>query len=148
MTESKDPTEGRVYGGASNLIHIPDGERQSMGVAMAAQLSLRMRTRAFTSGARTLGQAFGDDGKANEQPLCPGCYMVAIVAMAVELAQKNGQSITELGNSLSRAFDQLAKGGVAERNMEWIDVQLDPPQPTDADIELAWTRATFGGFPL
>lgn len=152
MTKSIDPTEGRVYGGAVNLIHIADGERQKLGVRIASALDQHMRMNAVVNGSRSPEQAWGDPVRQRpRQSLCPGCYMVAIVATAVELAQQNGQSITELGRSLSAAFKQLEEGGLAERNMEWIDVLLDPPEstgPTDADIELAWTRATLGGYPL
>jgi len=170
MTRAIDPTEGRVYGGANNLIHIPDGERQQFGEALSNMLEAKMRTRAVQVGARTREQAWGGDtyNRVQRQLLCPGCYMVAIVATAVALAERNGQSITELGNSLSAAFADLAKNGSGERNMEWIDVQLDA-EPLDGDYSvvgerpqevaqafdtadpellLAWNRATFGGYPL
>ena len=165
MTRAIDPTEGRVYGGANNLIHIPDGERKLVGTLLAEALDANMRHRAVQTGARTATQTWSP---TQRQPLCPGCYMVAIVATAVALAERNGQSITELGNSLSRAFADLAKNGSGERNMEWIDVQLDA-EPLDGDYSvvgerpkevaqafdtadpeliLAWNRATFGGYPL
>lgn len=153
MTEAIDPTEGRVYGGASNLIHIPDGERKRFGEELANALDWQMRRRAYATGARTQQQAYGSDGSViraapDAQPLCPGCYMVAIVAMAVTLAERNGQSVTELGNSLSAAFADLAKNGSGQRNMEWIDVQLDPEPPTETELEVQWTRAVYAGFPL
>lgn len=131
MTESIDPTEGRVYGGARNLIHLADGTREEFGAYMATQLDMTMRNRAVRNKSRTPEQAWGDpDRQQPRQQLCPGCYMVAIVATAVALAERNGQSITELGNSLSKAFADLAKYGADARNMEWIDVQLDSAQPS------------------
>lgn len=165
MTESIDPTEGRVYGGARNLIHLADGTREEFGEYIATQIDMTMRNRAVRGQQRTPEQAWGDpDRQQPRQPLCPGCYMVAVVATAVALAERNGQSITELGNSLSAAFAAIARNGIGERNMEWIDVQLDPPDdaeplagaeryegehdplriPTDAEIEAAWNRVFPG----
>lgn len=160
MTTAINPTEGRVYGGASNLIHIADGQRENVGAYLARMLDAHMRAEAVRNGARSEAQAWGDpDRRAPRQQLCPGCYMVAIVATAVKLAEENGQSVQELGRSLSVAFDAIAKNGTSERNMEWIDVQLDPePAPQqqqqayeDGDALVAMARAgmvIFPGTPL
>lgn len=159
MTESINPTEGRVYGGASNLIHLADGTREEFGSLVATYVDHMMRTRAVQGGARTQDQAYGDaERRIPRQQLCPGCYMVAIVATAVALAERNGQSVQELGRSLSVAFDAIAKNGTGERNMEWIDVQLDPPPmpqqqqaQDDGDMFVTMARAginTFPGVPL
>lgn len=173
MTNAINPTEGRVYGGASNLIHIADGQRENVGAYLARMLDAHMRAEAVRNGARSEAQAWGDpDRRAPRQQLCPGCYMVAIVAAAVKLAEENDQSVQELGRSLSVAFDAIAKNGTSERNMEWIDVQLDPPQivdgidlrtgavatpqqqqqaQDDGDLFVAMARAgvnTFPGVPL
>lgn len=153
MTNAINPTEGRVYGGASNLIHLADGTRADFGALVATYVDSQMRQRAVVAGARTQDQAYGDaDRQQPRQQLCPGCYMVAIVATAVTLAERNGQSVQELGRSLSMAFAAIAENGTSERNMEWIDVQLDPePQQTDGDMFVAMARAginTFPGIPL
>ncbi len=160
MTNAINPTEGRVYGGASNLIHLADGTREEVGRMLATHLDTMMRFRAVQGGARTQDQAYGDAGRRiRRQQLCPGCYMVASVAAAVALAERNGQSVQELGNSLSAAFDAIAKNGTGERNMEWIDVQLDsPPMPQqqqqsyeegDALVQMARAGLVlFPGTPL
>src|SRR5688572_17757371 len=91
-------TEGRVYGGDPNLIHINDGERADMGLRMAEHLDRRMRDE--YKGERTLDQRV-------DQPLCPGCYMIAMFNMAITLADENGQSRTELARSMRNAFEKL-----------------------------------------
>lgn len=58
-------------------------------------------------------------------PLCPGCYMVALFNAAITLAERNGQSLRELGNSLGDAFKQLAMDGGHPESIESITVQLD-----------------------
>lgn len=149
MTEAIDPTEGRVYGGARNLIHLADGTREVVGGTLAAFLDGEMRMRAVRNGSRTQNEAYGDaDRRIPRQQLCPGCYMVAIVAMAVKLAEANGQSVTELGNSLSAAFAAIAVNGTGERNMEWIDVQLDaPPMPQQQQMmDEADAHRAFAAF--
>ncbi len=160
MTTAINPTEGRVYGGARNLIHIADGQRENVGAYLARMLDAHMRAEAVRNGSRSEAQAWGDpDRRAPRQQLCPGCYMVAIVAAAVKLAEENDQSVQELGRSLSAAFAAIAENGTGERNMEWIDVQLDPePMPQqqqqaqdDGDMFVAMARAgvnTFPGVPL
>lgn len=124
-----DPDTGkeRVYGGDTGLIHVADGSRQQLGADMALMLSNRMRVDAMASGARTEQQAI-------EQNLCPGCYMVVVLNMAIELAKRNGQSLSELGNSLGAAFLQLADGGL--KDLEHITVQLDPEPINDRDFAI------------
>lgn len=98
---TQNGTDGRVYGGDCNLIHVADGKRAELGAAMAYTLENQMRKDAFARGDRTLMDA------AN-QPLCPGCYMVVGFDMLVTLARQNGQSLQELGRTMARAFDNLA----------------------------------------
>lgn len=86
-------TLGRVYGGDEEKVHIADGQRGSFGVALADTLDRAMR------------QADPDSG---DKPLCPGCYMIALLGAAITLAQRNGQSLVELGQSMSYAFTQIA----------------------------------------
>jgi hypothetical protein len=118
-TRNNDPTNGRVYGGDSGLVHIKDGNRVAMGIHTAMFLDDSMRSAAFADGDRTLEQA-------DNQNLCPGCYMVALFNAAVHLAQQNGQSLDELGRSMSEAFGMLAKNeNPTALYIESIIVQLD-----------------------
>lgn len=110
-------TEGRVYGGNPSLIHVKDGTRAQVGAFVASQLAVEMRWRAVEDGSRSMGEVLS-------QKLCPGCYMVVLFNAAVKLAQDNGQSLTELGNSMSAAFKALAEGG--PEAIEEIEVLLDP----------------------
>jgi hypothetical protein len=115
-TRQFNATEGRVYGGDCGLIHIADGERASVGYTLATWLDSHMRADAISSGRRTREEA-------DAQDLCPGCYMVALFNAAVTLAQQNGQTLQELGDSMAEAFHHLATGG-ADR-IEHINVVLD-----------------------
>jgi hypothetical protein len=136
-TRKRDATLGRVYGGDSGLIHIADGQRVRFGREVGSFVSVKMRREAVLSGQRN-----GEE--AAQLNLCPGCYMVAIFNCAVELANKNHQSLVELGNSLSRAFAQLAKDPSVE-NIEHIGVLLDSYDKARsralwAQVESAFTR--------
>jgi hypothetical protein len=105
--------DNRVYGGDPKYVHIPDGMRKAFGRAIAVQIDKRMRLVA--------------KGKPDGKPLCPGCYMVALVNAAITLADANGQSRKELGQSMAQAFLDLAanpKQGLTEE----IAVKLDPPE--------------------
>lgn len=84
-------TQGRVYGGDANLLHIPDGRRGEFGEEIAVFVTTRMRE---MNGGR-------------EDPLCPGCYMIALMCAAVTLARRNGQNIVELRDALGNAFETL-----------------------------------------
>lgn len=94
-------TEGRVYGGDPGLTHIPDGERAALGRGMAREMELAIRNAAGIYPWRS----------EYARPLCPGCYMVALYNMAVELARVNGQSYRELGDTLAAKFRDLARTG-------------------------------------
>lgn len=101
-------TNGRVYGGDPNLVHVPDGARAGVGSRVANDISLRIRD---------------TGGGWDDRSLCPGCYMVVLFNAAVTLAKQNGQSLKELGRSMACAFDALAQGG--EEQIESIRVVLD-----------------------
>jgi hypothetical protein len=110
-----DPHTGkaRVYGGDKNLVHIKDGTRKSVGEAVADFLDDEMRFRAAM------------DGKEAEGLICPGCAMIALFNAAIHTAERNGQSRTELANTMSAAFAKLAadpQSGLTEE----IEVILDP----------------------
>lgn len=140
-TAHNNPTMGRVYGGDTGLIHIADGERANMG----AWLADRMRAEAIADLRRT-------SAEAREQDLCPGCYMVALFNAAVQLAKENGQSLSELGNSMAAAFQQLAANPQPDAaNIESMMVALDPdhePEPAlDYWAQAAIASMQFGGAP-
>lgn len=115
---SQNGTDGRVYGGDCNLIHIADGQRQIVGSQVATMLEMTMRMNAIEDGRRSV-----DDGM--NQQLCPGCYMIAGFHMLVALAEQNGQDMRELGASMAKAFTALANGSPIG---EEIDVILDPAE--------------------
>lgn len=98
---TRNGTEGRVYGGDPNLLHIPDGTRGAFGAEVASFVTVRMRE---VNNGRT-------------DPLCPGCYMIALMNAAVLLAQENGQSIQELNDALINAFATLKKDGDLNEEM-------------------------------
>ena len=110
-----------VYRGRKDRVHIADGERRAMGRGMALNLDAAMRSAAYRDNERQYGELFGADA----QPLCPGCYMVALFNCAVALAKDNGQDLRELGATLAAAFGELAKSGEAV-DMESITVLIDP----------------------
>jgi hypothetical protein len=104
---------GRVYGGDPNLLHYKDGTRANAGREIANFLDRHLRERNAHLGRRAV-----------ESALCPGCFMIAIYNAAVHLAEDNGQSLTELGNSLSKVFAELASG--KRHTTEELDIILDP----------------------
>lgn len=121
-TAQGNPTEGRVYGGDLGLIHVEDGERKNVGAVMAYKLDQLMREIAEGQGRRTIAQAYGVGGE--KQSLCPGCYMTVVYNMAVTLAKANGQTLAELGHTLSKAFALLGEGKIQEvehLNVMWHD---------------------------
>lgn len=118
-TRNNDPTNGRVYGGDTGLIHIADGERKLVGASLGMMLDETMRQAALARGDRTREEA-------ESQDLCPGCYMVALFNAAVFLAQQNGQSLDELGRSMADAFGSLTNQQKVDTVLiESIEVRLD-----------------------
>lgn len=112
-TLTRNGTEGRVYGGDCNLVHIKDGERSKVGELTAHALDAMMRTLAARQGNETENKA-----------LCPGCYMIALFNAALILARKNGQPVSELAHTMAAAFTKLASN-VGEGLTEEIEVILD-----------------------
>lgn len=116
---TQNGTDGRVYGGDCDLIHVADGQRADLGEAMAYLLDAQMRKDAFNRGDRTAIQAA-------KQPLCPGCYMVVGFDMMLTLARQNGQSLRELGRTMVQAFTFLAECDESDAAcIESIHVILD-----------------------
>lgn len=126
-TTERNGTNGRVYGGDENLVHIADGTRAKMGMELALMLDQMMRAEALANGSRT-------DTDAMDQALCPGCYMVALFDAALALARMNGQDVRELGRTMAAQFDKLAHGedGMIEeieviqsKPIEWLFPHMD-----------------------
>ena len=111
-------TLGRVYGGACNLLHIPDGRRKDFGAAIAFIVD-----RAFRQLPANVARP--------ETPLCPGCYMIAMFNATCALAEANGQPLGELCFSMAEAFTSLGthleeRGGSYDLEaIEEIHVVLD-----------------------
>lgn len=113
---TRDGTDGRVYGGDPNLIHVPDGQRRKTGelAAMAIDLIMRRVSNRIPWPQRGM------------KLLCPGCYMIVLFNAAITLARLNGQPLEELGATLGRAFTRLAETGDNAEGIEEIEVLIDP----------------------
>jgi hypothetical protein len=136
MTRKTRGTLGRVYGGDPSLVHIADGQRRDVGKQIASYTTALIRSRAE-----------GDYLHRRTSPLCPGCYQVALFNAALALAKANGQSATELGNTMANAFAKLAAGGDAAaigEGLESIECVLDPPESVHDRI--AEQRVAFNAF--
>jgi hypothetical protein len=122
---SQNGTNGRVYGGDPALVHIQDGQRTFVGRYVANQLEHYMR--AAAAAARKPEQ----DMDPWTLPLCAGCYMVAIFNASVFLAKDSGQSLSELGRTMSAAFAALIDYPDGDPDcIESINVMLDPEEPS------------------
>lgn len=111
-------TLGRVYGGDNNLIHIADGTRSKFGAHFAQEIDRAMRFAALGNGSRTSKEVVS-------QRLCPGCYMITLFDAAIVLAQNNGQSLVELGATMSAAFQRLAIDAAAgEHNLVTEEIHV------------------------
>jgi len=106
---TRNGTDGRVYGGDCNLVHIADGKRKEAGAAVAAFIDSMMRFNAMKA------------GKNADGVLCPGCYMIAGFNSMLELADANGQPRKELAKTMAAAFAKLSEnpeaGGTEEINV-------------------------------
>lgn len=111
-------TDGRVFGGDCDLVHIPDGMRAFHGQMAANEIERNMREAAYISGARSKAQA-------QTQDLCPGCYSVVIFNAALELAKRSKFDTRALGLTLSKAFAQLAACDGDPQCIEEITMRLD-----------------------
>lgn len=111
-----DNGKSRVYGGDCKLVHIADGTRADVGLDVANFIEDTMLSRAIEEGKI--------EPNDNAKALCPGCYMIALFNAAIHLADANGQSLSELGNTMSRAFAELAKHP-SKGLTEEIEVMLD-----------------------
>jgi hypothetical protein len=110
---TRNGTDGRVYGGDTGLVHIPDGDRRQVGWEIAACAEDIIRAHAKLAGRKYNGD------------LCPGCYMIALFNAAIHLAESNGQPLRELGLTMAKAFTDLAANPAAGVTEE-ITVILDP----------------------
>lgn len=143
VSQPQRKADGFVYRG-TDRIHITDGERVHVGEEVADYLDRIMRNDAVAGEARTWDQVYGPDA----QPLCPGCYMPAMFNALVYLAKRNGQSLRELGRTMSAVFNKLADGGedAIEDIRVYLDDEDDAPAPelpmTERDLVFGLT--SFG----
>jgi hypothetical protein len=93
-------SDGRTYGGDPSLVHIPDHHRRTVGALLAGHLDHYMRERSEQIPAAP-----------ENAPLCPGCYMIALIDCAIHLAKVNGQDVRELGKTMAEAFANIAANG-------------------------------------
>jgi hypothetical protein len=121
-------TNQKVYRADPKYVHIPDDQRAEVGHTIAILAADAIRIAAAKEAHRLIWT----------KPLCPGCYMVALVHAALTLAQENGQDQKELALSLSNAFAQVAETGEFG---ESIIVLLDK----DSDIEAQRERMDSEG---
>lgn len=124
----------QVYRGNPDLVHVQDGQRALIGSKLADHLDFAVRRNALDA-----TDDYGVMGDILKNPLCPGCYMVVLFNAAIATARRNGQSLSELGNSLGNAFLELARtatadvGYQADARIEEIEVRLDSdPCPTSS----------------
>jgi hypothetical protein len=112
---TQNGSDGRVYGGDVNLIHVVDGLRGQMGVDVADTVERLMRERA--------------ENRTNEereaQALCPGCYMVVIFNAMLSLAERTGQDLKEMTRAMKGALTELEKDPTNQGLREEICIILD-----------------------
>mgnify|MGYP006921293051 CR=1 FL=1 len=94
---TRNGTNGLVYGGDVDLVHIQDGKRASMGSLLALILDANMR--AYDKAA---------ERHDADTPLCPGCAMLAIYNAAVAMADSNGYDRRQLAANMMNLFYDLA----------------------------------------
>lgn len=116
MTLTANGTDGRVYGGDPNLIHVPDGKRADLGNLAACFVEAEMRKGAENRTHR----------EREMQTLCPGCYMVVGFDMLLRLADDAGQDRRQLAKSMIAAYEKLLENP-DQPPLEEIFIQLDPP---------------------
>ena len=92
---------GKVYWQDQNLIHaedqwIPFGERTANGLEMLIR------------------RAANDWNM--DKAVCPACYMLTLYNAAVFMAERNDQSMKELGESMAQLFTELATGKVPSQS--------------------------------
>lgn len=95
-------SDGRVYGGREQYIHIKDGQRARFAREVAEFITTKMKAEAVARGSRTQEQA-------DVQSPCPGCSMIIVFNVAIILACQSGQSLREMAISLGKAFTTLAR---------------------------------------
>lgn len=132
---SHNGTAGRTYGGDPSLVHIPDHHRTDVGRAIANELESLMRL------LGSLGVGHEAKSPEADDPLCPGCYMIALFDAAVILAERTGQDVRELGASMAGLFTGLAEGGKYQPTEEMIIVCV-PSSPTIEERRVSLAAAS------
>lgn len=114
---TRNGTLGRVYGGDPTLVHVPDGKRGELGIALAQDLDHLMR----------VGAENRTPHERATQKLCPGCYMIVMFNALVHLARQNGQPLDELARTMQEAFARLLETENAINELlEEIAIIVDP----------------------
>jgi len=121
-----DPHSGasRVYGGDSNLVHVPDGQRAELGKAVAEFVDNIIRAAAALNMLEKPDDGAVDVVSWPNGPICPGCAMIVLFNASIEMAEQNGQPVKELAKTMANAYQKLADNpetGVTEE----IEVILD-----------------------
>lgn len=111
----------------TDRVHISDGFRGDVGREVAEHVDQQMRADAVTDGLLTNEQVYGE-----RKPLCPGCYMSAMYNALRELAVRNGQSLSELGRTMSAQFAKLVEADTGPVEEVWV---LRDPGDTTPDTE-------------
>lgn len=144
MNATRNKETGMVYRG-TDRVHIADGFRDDVGTSVAHFVDTTMRADAVQDGLLTEEQVYGPEAKA----LCPGCYMTAIYNAARQLAIESGQSLSELGRTMSAQFSKLmyADTGPVEEVYVLLDDPDDPPQDEPQDEPPPYL-GDFGPNPL
>src|SRR5687768_6891854 len=117
-----------IYRG-TDRVHITDGFRGDVGREVAEHVDQQMRADAVTDGLLTNEQVYGE-----RKSLCPGCYMSAMYNALRELAIRNGQSLSELGRTMSAQFAKLVDDdtGPVEEVLVLPDPDTESPEtPVD-----------------
>ena len=131
-------TDGRTYGGDPNLVHIPDHHRADVGRSIAATLEAQMRM------LGALGVGHDAKPMTADDPLCPGCYMIALFDASVVLAERTGQDVRELGASMAQLFAKLAAEGKYQPTEEMTVIQAPAPVAELRDAAKGYLIAETG----
>lgn len=143
MHAQRNNETGMVYRGREDLVHIKDGFRADVGALVAETVDDAIRSDAIMDGLDSYDEVRGEGAKK----LCPGCYMTVIFNAARELALRNGQSLSELGRTLSAQFAKLVNGdtGPVEEVHVVLDNEAGEPMSTS---DMVGYLTDFGPNPM
>lgn len=95
------PHANKVYLHDEQFVHV-ENQWIEMGGRMVDKMELMMRAWNGNEGWET-------DKAGYIKPLCPACYMLIAYNMLVELAERNGQDLQELKESMAKLFNEMDK---------------------------------------